>query len=240
MHIVAGQDNTIEDLDSVDSGWKSLVSCAASANVVIESGVLNTNLTGGRYEAASGDGVYNNGIGTTIEGGWVTNNSLAASGGTAGNCPGIEWGSSAVGGAIGEVHFGKTTGATQKYPIQFDAGSSGTATGNYFLAAGNVTIQNHVNNLAGSAVTFSCNGGSDVADCNTGGSIAFPQTVTGAVSGAVAYGSSTTTLSMSALLTQYALMTGGGSGAAPARWEVSEQRRPCCTATLPVSRASAP
>lgn len=50
----------------------------------------------------------------------------------------------------------------------------------------------------------------------SGGSTAFPVTVTGGVSGAVPYFSNTTTESAGALLATNALVFGGGSGAAPA------------------------
>ncbi len=45
---------------------------------------------------------------------------------------------------------------------------------------------------------------------------AYPLTITGGVSGAVVYASSTTQLAVSALLAQYGIVVGGGAGAAPA------------------------
>jgi hypothetical protein len=53
--------------------------------------------------------------------------------------------------------------------------------------------------------------------CGSGGGISFPQTVAGTtISGGIPYFSTTTALSSSALLTQYAIVVGGGVGAAPA------------------------
>jgi hypothetical protein len=65
-------------------------------------------------------------------------------------------------------------------------------------------------------LAFAQIGGSIINLPSGSSSIAFPQSVTGCVSGGVVYGSSsTTTINCSGLLTQYGIMYGGGSGAAP-------------------------
>ena len=166
IHVAAGGEISIESVDSVNSGWKAFASCAASANLVIDPGVVNVSVTGSRFEAASGDGIFNNGTGTTISGGWVDNNSLTAAGGTSGNCPGIEWGPQAIGGTISGVKIGKTSGNTQSYPIQADLGATAFAfTGSSFIPGGSPAGHNHVNNLAGADGVSFCNGGSDIPDC---------------------------------------------------------------------------
>ena len=148
-----------------DAGWQNFTSCGASANLVIDSGSKNIVVSGGAFYAASGDGIYDNGASTTIRPGSVFNNSLAASGGAAGACPGLELGGAAASGTVAGIAIGKASGSSQAEPVLIDAGATGNAVGqNGFMAGGNVL--NHVvdNSVAGSGNVVANNAGSDVND----------------------------------------------------------------------------
>lgn len=97
---------------------------------------------------------------------------------------------------------------------------SGTCTGCIALGetsvAGNPTAA--VDYIRADATSHSLlcsfNGGAEVS-CNSGGTLVFPLAITGGVSGGIPYASSTTALTMSALLAQNHVLLGGGTGGAP-------------------------
>ena len=219
IHVTGGAANIIFSGENNigDQGWENFVSCAAGAGMLFDNGTSYIAVLAGNIRGGSSAGIYSDAQFATIRPMSVQNNSRPGSGGTSGGCAGIELGPHSVGNIVAGVNIGGSA-AYQSYPVKIDAGAAlYNVYGNTFNSTGQVASQNYVLNGAAGAGIVLCNSGASPPDCSLAAALAFPQGGnTGVVSGAIPYGSNTTTLSMSGLLTQYALMTGGGAGAAPA------------------------
>jgi hypothetical protein len=112
------------------------VSCSSSAGLYVANGVTRWGWIGGDFDGAAGDNIYVNAAQGTLVPQQVANGSQ----GSAGTCPGVEFGGSAVNDTLTGAAIG-LSGNTQAEPILLDSGASDIiAIGNTFSGNANSTV----------------------------------------------------------------------------------------------------